>query len=366
MVVLKTGLGERLISNDVEGKAFSELPVIDLQRLQGTNEDRKALAAEIQEVGPVFAISVERSPPGSSAIASGFFYISNHGVPQDVLDNAFGQAKQFFSQPMEKKLEIDQSKGNSFKGYVPLKGENVDPESRGDMHEAVDFGPEQGAAMSAEQTSGNMWPSAEDLPDFRPAIERAINEILALGQRLFPLFALALDLPEDFFADKLKNPGSAMRILHYPPQYGPVDTKEIGIGAHTDYECFTILAQHGDVQALQVLNSAGEWVQAPPKEGTFVLNIGDQLQRITNGLFKSTVHRAINRTGQDRMSIPFFFGLDYDAMLETLPSCVSADRPAMYEPITAGEYVEKRMKETYVKAPKAEEVKAPKAEEVKA
>lgn len=204
---------------------------------------------------------------------------------------------------MEKKLEIDQSKGNSFKGYVrtysvpaargggprltrqtraALKGENVDPESRGDMHEAVDFGPEQGAAMSAEQTSGNMWPSAEDLPDFRPAIERAINEILALGQRLFPLFALALDLPEDFFADKLKNPGSAMRILHYPPQYGPVDTKEIGIGAHTDYECFTILAQHGDVQALQVLNSAGEWVQAPPKEGTFVLNIGDQLQRITS------------------------------------------------------------------------------------
>lgn len=132
------------------------------------------------------------------------------------------------------------------------------------------------------------------------------------------------------------------------------------------------------MQALQVLNAAGDWIQASPKPGTFVVNIGDQLQRITSmscfclssptveklgsdvrsldGVFKSTVHRAINRTGQDRMSMPFFFGLDYDAMLETLPSCITADRPAKYEPITAGAYVEKRMKETYVRP--AEEVAA--------
>ncbi|BGP54810.1 hypothetical protein JCM8202_003318 [Rhodotorula sphaerocarpa] len=343
MAVIKTGLGERLVSNDVDGKAFSELPTIDLSRLGSSSlEERKALAAEVQE----------------AAIASGFFYISNHGVPQQVLDEAFEQAREFFKMPYAKKMELDNKLGNSFKGYVPLKGENVDPESRGDLHEGFDVGPENGAAMSSDQTSGNVWPSAEDLPQFRPTIERTLNEILALGQRLFPLFALALDLPEDYFASKLKAPGSAMRILHYPPQYGPVDTKEIGIGAHTDYECFTILAQHGDVQALQVLNAAGEWVQAPPKPGTFVVNIGDQLQRITNGLFKSTVHRAINRAGQDRMSIPFFFGLDYDAMLETLPSCVGPDRPAQYEPITAGEYVEKRMKETYVQAPREGELKA--------
>lgn len=117
--------------------------------------------------------------------------------------------------------------------HTALKGENVDPESRGDLHEGFDVGPENGAAMSSDQTSGNVWPSAEDLPQFRRTIERTLNEILALGQRLFPLFALALDLPEDYFASKLKAPGSAMRILHYPPQHGPVDTKEIGIGAHT-------------------------------------------------------------------------------------------------------------------------------------
>ncbi|GAA5955481.1 hypothetical protein JCM8115_006767 [Rhodotorula mucilaginosa] len=340
MSVIKTGLGERLVSNDVEGKSFTELPVIDLSRLQSDSvEERRALAAEVQE----------------AAIATGFFYISNHGVPQDVLDAAFDQAKTFFAQPMEKKMEVDHKLGDSFKGYVPLKGENVDPASRGDMHEAFDLGDDH-SAMSSTQTSGNVWPSAEDLPDFRPTLQRAYSEIMALGQRLFPLFALALDLPEQYFADKLKHPGSAMRVLHYPPQFGPVDTKEIGIGAHTDYECFTLLAQYGDVQALQVLNAAGEWIQASPKPGTFVVNIGDQLQRITNGVFKSTVHRAINRTGQDRMSMPFFFGLDYDAMLETLPSCITEDRPAKYEPITAGAYVEKRMKETYVRP--AEEVAA--------
>ena len=100
------------------------------------------------------------------------------------------------------------------------------------MHEAFDLGDDH-SAMSSTQTSGNVWPSADDLPEFRPTLQRAYSEIMALGQRLFPLFALALDLPEQYFADKLQHPGSAMRVLHYPPQFGPVDTKEIGIGAHT-------------------------------------------------------------------------------------------------------------------------------------
>ncbi|GAA5971821.1 hypothetical protein JCM11641_001527 [Rhodosporidiobolus odoratus] len=333
MVLLKTGLGDRLVSGDVEAKPFSTLPVISLARLNGTAEERKALAGEIAQ----------------ACVDSGFFYIADHGVSQEAIDAAFGEAKTFFAQPSEKKMLVDLHKGNSFKGYAPLKGELVDPASRGDVHEAWDMG-DDSQVLKHGQT-GNLWPPAEDLPDFKPMVQRAWDEIMALGKRLFPLFALALDLPEDYFANKLTNPGSVMRLLHYPPQYGPVDLAEIGIGAHTDYECFTILAQHGSVQALQVLNAAGEWVQAPPKEGTFVLNLGDMLQRMTSGLFKSTVHRAINRTGEDRMSMPFFFGLDYDALVEVLPSCTSADRPPMFEPIKAGEYVEKRLAETYVKAP---------------
>ncbi|CDR43360.1 RHTO0S08e00606g1_1 [Rhodotorula toruloides] len=332
MAAITTGLGSRLVSTDTQAKAFQELPVISLARLASTDPaERKALAAEIQD----------------AAINSGFFYISDHGVPQSVIDGVFEQAKEFFALPAEKKMEMDMHNSPAFKGYQPLKGENVDPANRGDVHEAWDMG-DDSQVMREGKKNGNQWPSPTDLPEFQAKLQRAWDEIMALGKRLFPLFALALDLPEDYFADKLKNPGSTMRILHYPPQFGPMDSKEIGIGAHSDYECFTLLLQHGDVQALQVLNGAGEWVEAPPKPGTFVLNIGDQLQLLSNSIFKSTIHRAINRSGVERMSSPFFFGLDYDAVLEVLPSCVSDERPALYEPIKAGDYVEKRLAETYV------------------
>ncbi|GAA6005508.1 isopenicillin N synthase family dioxygenase [Rhodotorula paludigena] len=342
MSVLSTGLGQRLVSASTEAAAFTELPVISLARLNGSAEDRKALAAEIQE----------------ACISSGFFYISDHGVPQQVIDDAFGQAKKFFAQPMDKKMLVDLHKGTSFKGYAGLKGENVDPANRGDVHEAWDMG-DDSQLMKEGAGSGNLWPPAEDLPDFRPTLQHAWDEIMALGKRLLPIFSLALGLDEHYFDEKTRNPGSVMRILHYPPQFGPVDLREIGIGAHTDYEIITLLLQHGDVQALQVLNSQGEWVQAPPKPGTFVLNLGDMMQRISNGLFKSTVHRAINRTGQDRMSLPFFFGLDYDALVEVLPTCVTAERPPAYEPIKAGDYVQQRLSETYVKAPPTESATAP-------
>ncbi|GAA5956697.1 hypothetical protein JCM3765_005707 [Sporobolomyces pararoseus] len=341
MTTLKTGLGERLVSTDVEAKAFDQLPVIDLSRLSSPDfEDRKALAEEIQR----------------ASIDIGFFYISNHGIPQQVIDEAFEQGRQFFDQPTEKKMLVDLQKSNAFKGYAPLKGENVDPASRGDVHEAFDIG-DDSQVMKSGKGTGNLWPPSSDLPQFRPAVELAFNEVMSLGKRLLPLFALALDLPEDYFEGQTKNPGSTFRLLSYPPQFGEVDLKEIGIGAHQDYELYTILAQHGDVQALQVLNAQGDWVMAPPKRDTFVVNIGDQLQRLTNGIFKSTVHRAINRSGQSRMSMPFFFGLDYDANLEVLPNCISESRPALYEPILAGEYVEKRLAETYVRV--EEEPKKP-------
>ncbi|GAA5846888.1 hypothetical protein JCM3766R1_000829 [Sporobolomyces carnicolor] len=329
--VLNTGLGDRLVSTDVEAKAFDQLPVIDLARLSSPNlQDRKALARE-------------------ASIDVGFFYISNHGIPQKVVDDAFEQGRIFFDQPTDKKMLVDLQKSNAFKGYAPLKGENVDPASRGDVHEAFDIGDDSQVMKEGKGTGGNLWPPPEDLPEFRPSVERCFDEVMRLGKRLLPLFALALDLDERHFDAQTRNPGSTFRLLSYPPQYGDVDLKEIGIGAHQDYELYTILAQDGDVQALQVLNADGEWVMAPPKRGTFVVNIGDQLQRITNGIFKSTVHRAINRSGQSRQSMPFFFGLDYDAPLKILPNCISKTRPALYDEVLAGEYVEKRLAETYVR-----------------
>lgn len=131
------------------------------------------------------------------------------------------------------------------------------------------------------------------------------------------------------------------RIIHYPPQ-SPNDPTALGIGAHTDIECFTILSP-GPIPALQILNSEGEWIQAPPISGTFVVNIGDMLARWTNDRFISTVHRVWNVTGEERYSIPFFMGVNYDAVIETLEGCLERGEEGKYGPVVAGDYVYERL-----------------------
>ena len=118
------------------------------------------------------------------------------------------------------------------------------------------------------------------------------------------------------------------------------------IGAHSDYECFTILAQD-EVGGLEVRNARGEWIKATPMPGSFVINIGDMMARWTNDRFASTVHRVINRSGRARTSIPFFHGVDYDVSIETLPTCITSDRPSRYLPVNAHDYVASRIKNTY-------------------
>jgi len=249
---------------------------------------------------------------------------------------------------------LDIHKSKNFKGYTALLGENTNPENRGDLHEGFDLGweePSTGSVRSSEDdgsmAGGNVWPAEILLPGFRRAVLEYYHAVVHLGQYLFPLFALALGLPEDFFADKITKPAAIMRLLYYPPQTGIVDDRTIGIGSHTDYECFTILWQQDGINALQVLNTAGKWITATPIPGSFVVNLGDQFARWTNDEFRSTVHRAINRSGVARYSIPLFFGTDYNVPLEALPSCVSDERPAKYEVVTAGDYVKSRLEATY-------------------
>jgi isopenicillin N synthase-like dioxygenase len=170
--------------------------------------------------------------------------------------------------------------------------------------------------------------------------------MMTLGRKLFAAFALALGLAEDYFEPMITAPTRAQRIVYYPSQNGVIDEDQIGIGAHSDYECFTILAQH-EVPALQVLNTAGEWIAAPPIPGTFVVNIGDQMARWSNDLFASTIHRAINTTGRARYSIPFFLGTNYDTLIDALPGCITPERPRKYAPVIAGDYVQSRFDATY-------------------
>ncbi|VDB91816.1 unnamed protein product [Peniophora sp. CBMAI 1063] len=314
--------------------AFNEIPVIDLQGATSTNlQTKRALADLIRD----------------ACVNVGFFYVTNHGIPDDLAPEAIEYAKKFFALDLDEKKKFDIHKSSNFKGYTALLGENTDPENRGDLHEGFDIGWEErdGRSLRSEDGAmegGNVWPNIDG---FREAALAYYHATVRLGKYLFPLFALALDLPEDFFDDKTTNPAAIMRLLYYPPQTGTVDDRVLGIGAHTDYECFTILWQQNGIQALQVLNADGVWVDAVPIPGTLVVNIGDQLARWTNDVFKSTRHRAVNRSGVERHSIPLFFGTDYNVLLEALPSCVSDDMPSKYEPVIAGDYVKQRLEETY-------------------
>ncbi|KAL7279630.1 hypothetical protein ACG7TL_006036 [Trametes sanguinea] len=344
-------------------EAFEDIPIIDLKDVDSPDPTvRRALGKAVRD----------------ACINVGFLYVKNHGISEEIIEKALSESKEFFSLPLEKKMELDIRKTSNFKGFNPVLSSNNDPLNRGDLHEGFEFGweelqareyDEKRAANDGVMAGANVWPT--DVPGFRESTLGYYHAAVNLGRKLFPLFALALDLPEDFFDDKARatrNSAAIMRVLHYPPQTGPVDDRVIGIGAHTEcalgllrkfnhshalrhlfssFECFTILWQEPGIQALQVLNKQNQWIDAPPIPGTLVVNLGDQFARWTNDVFKSTVHRAINRSGVRRYSIPLFFGTDYDVKLEPIPSCVSPERPPKYEVVTAGEYVKERLKATY-------------------
>ncbi|THG99102.1 hypothetical protein EW026_g3196 [Hermanssonia centrifuga] len=170
----------------------------------------------------------------------GFLYVKNHGIPDEVIGNALSASKEFFSLPLEKKKEVDNSKTPNFKGYNSVLSSVNDPDSDGDMHEGFEFGWEElvpkvndeKRANDGVMAGANIWPT--DPVDFRKAVLTYYHAAVELGRKLFPLFALALDLSEDFFEDKTRNAAALMRVLHYPPQTGPVDNRVIGIGAHTE------------------------------------------------------------------------------------------------------------------------------------
>jgi isopenicillin N synthase-like dioxygenase len=263
--------------------------------------------------------------------------------------------------------QVDISKSDNFRGYMGLLTENNDPKNKGDYHEAFNLGldpllaPESmgagGSGDSKLQHGENQWPTSENWAgsaEFKDTTLEYYKAVLGLGQRLFPLIALALDLPESFFDDKIRHPAAIMRLLFYP-ELGDREVDELmpGIGAHTDFECFTILRQD-DVPALQVANRRGEWLDAQCIPDTFVVNIGDQLARWTNDIFVSTRHRVLPTVGKDRFSIPFFFGCDHDVVMDPIPTCVSADRPNRYEVMTAGDYVHMRLSDIYAAGVKGE------------
>jgi isopenicillin N synthase-like dioxygenase len=280
----------------------------------------------------------------SACTEVGFFYIKNHGVSQHAIDNLFTTSREFFALDQQKKMEIDISHSSFSRGYIPMCGEKNNQHSKGDLKETFDMAIEvdndDPDFLSGNPLYGpNQWP--QSFPQFKTTMNEHFARITELCAHIYQAFALSLNLPQDYFKGMTDKPLDILRLLRYPPQPKVEDEDQIGTGAHSDFDCFTVLCQD-PTGGLQVINSAGEWIDAPPIEGTFLINVGDMMERWTNGLFVSTIHRVINKSNTERYSTVFFAAPNYHTQVECLPGCLSKDNPAKYPPISAGEYIVSR------------------------
>jgi isopenicillin N synthase-like dioxygenase len=312
-----------------------QIPVIDISALiAGDAEGTVKVAKDI----------------GEACRGVGFFYISGHGISDFLLSNVFAASEAFFAQPSEQKQSVLYSAQSGNRGYVPMKGEALDPSKPSDLKEAFNIGFDV-TAEDAEVLSGvkfrapNLWP---DQPGFRDTMLSYYAAAWHVGLALHKAFAIDLALPPTFYDDKLDRPMAVLRLLHYPPRPDHVEAGQLGAGAHTDYGCVTLLATD-NVGGLEVQARNGTWLEAPPMPGALVCNIGDCMMRWTNDIYVSTPHRVVNPSGSERYSIAFFLDPNPDAVVACLPTCCSLEKPPRYPAIRGDDYLQSRLDATYAK-----------------
>jgi isopenicillin N synthase-like dioxygenase len=308
--------------------AFTEIPVIDVSPLSGN--DPAALRAVTEEI----RLACSRV---------GFFYIKNHGIAQQLIDNAYARSKDFFALPEQEKQNHHISKSANHRGFVPMYEESfydtiASATANKDHKECYQIGIDLPAdhpdfVPGIPMLGPNLWPAQNG---FKQDMGKFFDALLELSRRLYQAFALALFLPRNHFDGLLRRPPSVLRIAHYIENDFPMDEANWGISAHTDYEVFTIL--HTDRPGLQALNAAGDWVDVPPLAGTFIINIGDMLELLSNGAFIATSHRVLN-TGKERYSFPMFCTLDYETVVAPLAQWVTHEHPAAYKPMRSGAHL---------------------------
>ena len=299
--------------------AFTELPIVDISALfAGVGQGAEAAAEQL----------------GRAAREVGFCYITGHGIPDATFDGLLNASQRFFALPMPEKMKVYIGHSRNHRGYVP-EGEEVFSVGSKDHKETFDLGrdlpPDDPDYLAGNPLLGpNQWP---ELPGFKTAITTYYDAAFAAGRALMRGFAMALGETPDFFEPYLKKPPSQLRLIHYP--FNPEAEGRPGIGSHTDYECVTLL--RGTAPGLEVLNSAGQWIDAPPLPGALVINIGDMMEVWTNGEFIATSHR-VRPVKEERYSFPLFFAVDYNTEVAPLQRFVTPERPAR-EGLVAGEHL---------------------------
>lgn len=313
-----------------------QVPIIDISPLYEAAGDPQAVGAVAAAIR-------------AACLHTGFFYVSGACLPSTA--GIFRCMQQLFDLPDASKAQLDANLSPLHRGYTGLGGShNCVPD------ETTIKGPDNkesyllGAEGSGSPMHGpNVWPDPQQLPGWQEAVEGYFSAMLELSRVIARGLALSLSLPESFFTDKMRDPVAQLLMLRYPPPpqraqaaAGEQEQQYVGCGAHTDCGFLTILGQ-SDVPGLQVKMASGEWVVAPPIQGTFVVNLGDMTARWTNDLYKSTEHRVFNTTGsRPRYSVPFFCNCDFDAVVAPA-DIAAAGANSKYAPITAGKYIMEKL-----------------------
>ena len=290
---------------------MASLPIIDVAALVDSRSGPAARAAVAAELD-------------AAARRYGFFYATGHGVDAALVEQLVALSRAFFAQEEAAKLRIPMSAGGrAWRGFFPLGGELTSnrPDWKEGLYLGGELGPEHPRVRDGVILHGaNLWP---DIAGFRETVLAYLDALTRLGHALMRGVALGLGLPERWFHDHgTADPLILLRLFNYPSRPVPAGTDALwGVGEHTDYGLLTMLWQD-DVGGLQVRTGSGDdgWIDAPPVPGTFVCNIGDMLDRMTRGRYRSVPHRvAINTSGRDRLSIPLFFDPDFDARVQPVP-----------------------------------------------
>jgi len=291
-------------------------PDIDLAGLHGTLDERTTTLAQIRD-------AFENV---------GYFYAANFGPSQASVDAVFDQARRFHSLPEEQKRTAHMTSEGSQRGWIPLGDEPAYEPGTIARCESFDLAMHLPGESSSEfgGLGPNLWP--DDVPGFEDTVYGWYLAARAAARQLFVAFAEMYDLPPETFARyESERSSSMMRLLRYPPNDGQTAENVVGIGAHTDYEAFTLMAQ--TAPGLELLNMNDEWISPPVVQDRFIVIVGDMLERLTNGRLRATRHR-VHDTEWERLSLILFNAFDADALIAPLDEFVSESNPARFEPTT--------------------------------
>ena len=257
----------------------------------------------------------------------GFFYATGHAIRAETLARLTDASRRFFALPEARKQEIAMARGGrAWRGYFPVGGELTSgkPDLKQGLYFGEELGPDDPRVAAGWPLHGaNLYPEA--VPDLAFAVGDFMREATATAHAIMRGVALSLGLDGDYFrAAYTARPTLLFRVFQYPAASSA--DENWGVGEHTDYGLLTLLAQD-DAGGLQVKTPSG-WIEAPPIEGALVCNIGDMLDRLTGGYYRSTLHRVRNTSGRDRFSFPFFFDPAFDAEIVPLPQAAARDDSA--------------------------------------